>query len=721
MKKLYLIFALLLAGLMAVAQDFEIVSVEHLPNDFIARKELKSDPEGRQCALLRIATQNILPVQREGFSFESDKGAYVVERATRDGEIWLWVSPNLKHLRVKHRDWGQVEIHMQDHVRAVESLHVYKVVLRGTLVSPPLPPPNKLVEQQYLVFKLTPSNAFLEVNGSSWEVDAEGMASAYVDFGIHAYRIGAPLYFTKEGTVEVNDPDNKKIVPVTLEPNFAQVTLEVDAEAEIWVNDEKKGIRTWTGILGSGVYKVECKQTSHETSMRSLKITPSMAGQTIQLDVPRPIYGSLKVESSPNLANVYIDGQRVGETPLFIHEKVLVGQREIRLSKDGYADYTQTVTIVKGEKAQLQASLSNSRDVAFTCNAKDAKLTIDGTLVGSANGSYQLTYGNHSVRVTAKDYEHYSATINVSLDSQSFNISMKSKVKPPKEKPVFNKHLYFETAYGFGMGSEFVVPESYRHYIGAQFTSLRRMVGYNIAATGGLTTGSMALMVGPTFRLNKGFDFSIQLYAHGGGAYNFNSGNVTPAAGGGFRFGFGAGKWDMDLFSLTLGAQYIEKEFVPMAGISIVPPVSLSLGYALGGENFSEYGPFFLEALVGYCDGYYVGGNLAVLYSYLGAYGSYMKGFNEGKQCYNVGPVIRFGDAFDIDIQIFQGIGKLDGERGGETGIRLALDSDYLINMASLSASVIYSSEHVGGTVGLCLPVAFIPSLFLVPYWLLRK
>jgi hypothetical protein len=45
------------------------------------------------------------------------------------------------------------------------------------------------------------------------------------------------------------------------------VILKVDADAEIWVNNEKKGTRTWTGSLGKGSYKIECKQEGHETSM----------------------------------------------------------------------------------------------------------------------------------------------------------------------------------------------------------------------------------------------------------------------------------------------------------------------------------------------------------------------------------------------------------------------------------------------------------------------
>lgn len=133
MKKVVFTLILSLLFLSLSAQDFEIVSVESLPADMSAREEMKTDHNDRQCALLRIATQNIAPNQREAFSFVPDLGSEVVERATRDGEIWLWVSPGLKYLRVKHRDWGQYELRLIDHVARVEALHTYKVTIKGTM------------------------------------------------------------------------------------------------------------------------------------------------------------------------------------------------------------------------------------------------------------------------------------------------------------------------------------------------------------------------------------------------------------------------------------------------------------------------------------------------------------------------------------------------------------------------------------------------------------
>lgn len=361
MKKTCFLFLLLLCGVVAIAQDFEIVSVESLPADMSAREDMKTDHNDRQCALLRVATQNIAPNQRESFSFVPDLGSEVVERATRDGEIWLWVSPGLKYLRVKHRDWGQYELRLIDHVARVEALHTYKVIIKGTMAMALQEQNNNSPTQQYLVFQLSPTNAMLEVDGQLWEVAPDGTAMKFVNFGTYSYRVQAPNYLPETGKVTVDDPNNTKTVNVNLKSDFVEVTLQVDADAEIWVNNEKKGVRTWTGQLGKGSYKIECKMEGHETSMISKEITAEMNGKTITLPAPTPIYGSLNVESTPIGATIYIDGKEMGKTPRYIN-KVLIGQHRVRLVKEGYEECSELVSIAKDEHKQMKAAMDKKTE-----------------------------------------------------------------------------------------------------------------------------------------------------------------------------------------------------------------------------------------------------------------------------------------------------------------------------------------------------------------------
>ena len=52
----------------------------------------------------------------------------------------------------------------------------------------------------------------------------------------------------------------------------------------------------------------------------------------------------------------------VGEAPKFLKE-ILTGRHELRLTKEGCTDYTETITIAKGERKQLKAVLDSDGTV----------------------------------------------------------------------------------------------------------------------------------------------------------------------------------------------------------------------------------------------------------------------------------------------------------------------------------------------------------------------
>lgn len=132
MKRVLFLFVFIALGLTLQAQDYKVVSVEPLPLDMTARDYIKQDGKGRQCAVFRIATQNITLEQRAGFHFECDWNSYVVEHTVRDGEIWVWVSPGIKTLKLRHEDLGGWDLHLTQYLPRVESLFTYRIVIHGT-------------------------------------------------------------------------------------------------------------------------------------------------------------------------------------------------------------------------------------------------------------------------------------------------------------------------------------------------------------------------------------------------------------------------------------------------------------------------------------------------------------------------------------------------------------------------------------------------------------
>lgn len=236
--KSILFYLFIVCSLALQAQDYKVISMESLPLDMTAREHIKEDERGRQCAVLRIATQNIAPELREEFHFECDYASFAVDRQIVDGEIGVWVSPGLKTLRIKHTKLGTLELHPANYGIKVESLHTYKIVLQGTLIVTFDGKPE--AKQQYLAFQITPSNATLEVNGEKWKVGDDGSAIKYVPLGSYSYHVQALDYHPFEGTVFVDDARKTKKVSVNLNPNFGWV--EVSAlgnlqDAKVYVDD----------------------------------------------------------------------------------------------------------------------------------------------------------------------------------------------------------------------------------------------------------------------------------------------------------------------------------------------------------------------------------------------------------------------------------------------------------------------------------------------------
>lgn len=208
--RLLLLLAFMLSVFALKAQDYKVLSMESLPLDMTAREHIKQDERGRQCAVLRISTQKITPEERQGFHFECDYASFAVERQIVEGEVWVWVSPGLKTLKIKHAQLGNVELHTANYGLTIEPLHVYKIVLQGTMAS------NNEVVQQYLAFQISPTDAELEVDGEIWPLSSRGTARRRVNEGTYQYKVTALDCEDVENTVTV--ADSAVVVSVTLRP-----------------------------------------------------------------------------------------------------------------------------------------------------------------------------------------------------------------------------------------------------------------------------------------------------------------------------------------------------------------------------------------------------------------------------------------------------------------------------------------------------------------------
>ncbi len=93
------------------------------------------------------------------------------------------------------------------------------------------------------------------------------------------------------------------------------------------------------------------------------------------------LYGSIRVESTPSGARVYLDGVNVGTAPDTLG-RIDPGTHSVSVKKDGYQDWSRTVTVRSGEESRVVASLVNEYPEP-TVNLRSSSRTLSVSEVQS--------------------------------------------------------------------------------------------------------------------------------------------------------------------------------------------------------------------------------------------------------------------------------------------------------------------------------------------------
>ena len=214
--------------------------------------------------------------------------------------------------------------------------------------------------------------------------------------GNHKIQIAKKMYKSADREVVVSDGETQEVL-LEMAPDFAEPMITCsDAEAEIWINGEKKGTGKWSGRLSAGIYKLKTAKKAHRDIEKSVTLKAG-DNAAIVLDPPTPIYGRIKVASTPFDADIYLDGKKVGITPELLNN-ILIGDHELKIEKKGCAAVTKSVKVEENKTVEVSVDLPTGENVTLKSNPTGATIYIDGELVGTAPLTQTLSYGSHKIK-----------------------------------------------------------------------------------------------------------------------------------------------------------------------------------------------------------------------------------------------------------------------------------------------------------------------------------
>lgn len=444
-----LVFILLiifgLSGTGLSAQNISVKSFRLLETDLTANTAgtLKKDQNNETAALIKVVTTET------GFVFDGGMLG-IVGTTQRAGEIWVYVPPKSRKITISHPQLGVLRDYF--YPISIEAGRTYEMVLATGRVTTIV---QESAGGQYLVMKVSPSNAEVSIDEVPYEVENDEV-TVFLKYGKHTYRVSAALHepemgqidmgntkkelvvtlrpaygllqvesdptgaevyidgdyesagttpFTtkrlskgqhrllfkraeyKNHTLDITVPGDGSTQPVraTLPPNFALTTITAAGDADIYVNDERKGNSRWSGRLTTGLYTIEARKASHYPTRQTVEIA---AGEQRHIDLAAPVprYGSLNVSTRPSGATVAIDGVTLPGTTPNIYTDVLIGDHTFTLTKPGCAPVEQRITVEEGQILPLDFTLQDDAKALYNIGlryfngdsvAQDYAKTID--------------------------------------------------------------------------------------------------------------------------------------------------------------------------------------------------------------------------------------------------------------------------------------------------------------------------------------------------------
>jgi formylglycine-generating enzyme required for sulfatase activity len=260
----------------------------------------------------------------------------------------------------------------------------------------------------FVEWSLVPSDATVTVDGVAVATNAPLELPA----GEHEFVIEHPRYQSSQQIMRIEGKRIAQTLAVELEANWAEVEIvSTPPEAQIWLDDELLADRTPTVIEAmAGERAIRVELEGYKTHRERIFAQAGIA-QTLQPIKLVQADAKLALTSSPSRAGVTLNGRYVGQTPL---ELDLQSGREhtVQIIRSGYNDFTRRVSLARGERDQVHASLDRQMgELVVQVQPEGAELIVDGERIGEANQMIELPVRPHEIAISKDGYAGYKQTI----------------------------------------------------------------------------------------------------------------------------------------------------------------------------------------------------------------------------------------------------------------------------------------------------------------------
>ena len=208
--------------------------------------------------------------------------------------------------------------------------------------------------------------------------------------------------------------EEENILNVTLKKITGSINIKsTPSEVTIFLDGEEVGTTPYIiESVAIGTHIIEVKKEGFTEWKNKINVKK---GKEIALKaVIQSITGTARLESEPNGAMIFIDGENVGETPKVV-TGIETGKHEVEMRLDGYDSCVKTIKTKAGKEFVFAAVLQVKRgSIMIMSNPSNAMIYIKGKKSGKTPREItDLMPGNYTIEVRLDKHQTWSESVDV--------------------------------------------------------------------------------------------------------------------------------------------------------------------------------------------------------------------------------------------------------------------------------------------------------------------
>ncbi len=288
-------------------------------------------------------------------------------------------------------------------------------------------------------FIFSARSVYIEVDPASNHIEIQGgiklkLADRFlIRSGDYQLSIEAPGYYPLKQSLSVNDQQNQHYT-FTLQrlPGHLKISSSPATTAEIRIDGKLRG-KTPTTIrdIAHGEYALRIDAERYLPFTTSIEIEGLGHEQTLDVELV-PAWAELSFASQPAGADVYIDENIVGQTPLTT--EILQGEHEARIKLSGYKSWQKKIMVTANQPISIpEIELAIADAVIFLeTRPSSANITINGEYKGQTPIEIAVAPDKtFDIRFFKQGYQQSHRKIKVkSGDKQRLRVNLQAELSP---------------------------------------------------------------------------------------------------------------------------------------------------------------------------------------------------------------------------------------------------------------------------------------------------